>query len=242
MVTQLPAWLLLDRNAGDLERQIRHAIRDRILNGRLKAGDVLPSSRTMATSLGVARSTVTGSYERLKAEGFIQSSRGAAPQVASLSTMLPDTRPRPLQAISKTPAEPERFLPFRPGLPDLSSFPGSVWARCLAARSRSLRVHDLGYSGEAGLPELRQAIITHVVRTRAVLADPEQVIVMPSAAAIIGLLARLSLGSLGRPVWMEDPGYINAREIFRAARRDLVPIPATGMASQSGAAADRRPP
>lgn len=69
-------------------------------------------------------------------------------------------------------------------MPDLDSFPHAVWARCLGARTRSLRVHDLGYGEENGLVALRESIVRHVVQARAVLANAEQVVVMPSAAIV----------------------------------------------------------
>jgi GntR family transcriptional regulator / MocR family aminotransferase len=224
-------WLLLDRAAGKLEGQIHAAIRDRILDGRLRPGERLPSSRALAQSLEVARSTVVGGFERLRAEGFVRGHPGSAMRVADVCAPPPGARTEVGAQAETDPAlsdrhgEPERFLPFRPGLPDLDGFPQGTWARCLAARARALRIHDLGYGQENGLPELRHAILRHVARARAVLADPEQVIVMPSAAAILSMLARVERVGSDRPVWMEEPGYSIARETFRAAGAALVPVP-----------------
>jgi GntR family transcriptional regulator/MocR family aminotransferase len=218
------AWLLLDRSAGNLEQQIHHGIRERILDGRLKRNDRLPSSRSLAISLRVARSTVAGAYERLRTEGFIEAARGSSTRVAALPAPPQGARGGSAPPSPKPRPEPERFLPFRPGLPDLDSFPHTLWARCLAGRARYLRLHDLGYGDETGLPELRAAIIEHVVRARGVLADPEQVIVMPSASATIDLLARLRLADRPQTVWLEEPGYVTARDIFHAAGAQLVPV------------------
>ncbi|UHD47953.1 PLP-dependent aminotransferase family protein [Aureimonas altamirensis] len=98
----------------------------------------------------------------------------------------------------------------------------------MAGRARNLRIHDLGYRAETGLLELRVAILEHVTRARAVLADPEQVVVMPSAAAIVSLLARLPIDRGDRPVWMEDPGYVLVRDILRGAGKTIVPVPCDG--------------
>ncbi|WP_061978274.1 PLP-dependent aminotransferase family protein [Aureimonas sp. AU20] len=237
MTLPLPdAWLLLDRAAGNLETQIQAGIREQILDGRLKAGERLPSSRALALSLGIARSTVVGGFERLRAEGFIEGAQGAAMRVARLATPPQGARARPIEPLPRAAPEPERFLPFRPGLPDLDSFPAALWARCLAARARHLRLHDLGYGEEAGLPELRQAIAAHVVRARAVLADPEQVIVMPSAASILAMVADIAGVRGQRPVWLEEPGYVIARDIFLAAGARLVSVPcdAEGIAITRG--------
>ncbi|MDR6145867.1 GntR family transcriptional regulator/MocR family aminotransferase [Sphingomonas sp. SORGH_AS870] len=223
--THPATWILIDRRAGYLERQIHDAIRDRVLAGQLVAGERLPSSRALAAMLGVARSTVVAGYELLRAEGFVTGRAGSAMRVADLPPAPDGARAAPLPRLSPPEPEPERFLPFRPGLPDLDSFPHEVWSRCLSARARHLHIHDLGYRDENGLPALRQAIVDHVTRARAVLADPEQVIIMPSTAAILALLARVLLPAPGRTVWLEEPGYRTAHDIFVAAGAAIVPRP-----------------
>ena len=54
-----------------LHRQIYHGLRDAILSGRLAAGLRIPSTRLLATSLGVSRSTILIAFEQLTADGFI---------------------------------------------------------------------------------------------------------------------------------------------------------------------------
>lgn len=232
-------WILIDRCAGYLERQIHDAIQDRVLAGQLVAGERLPSSRALAAMLGVARSTVVAGYELLRAEGFVTGRQGSAMRVADLPPAPGGGRTAPLPRLSPPEPEPERFLPFRPGLPDLDSFPSEIWSRCLTARARHLHIHNLGYRDENGLPALRQAIVDHVTRARAVLADPEQVVIMPSTAAILALLARVLLSDPNRTVWLEEPGYRTARDIFAAAGAAIVPRPcdAEGMSIGDGSPA-----
>lgn len=217
-----PAWLSLDRTRGDLEGQIYHAMRARILAGALRPGDAVPSTRMLAGQVGVARSTVVAGYDRLRAEGYIAASAGSATRVGEM----PATPPRHEAAVAPSPAqpEPERFLPFRPGLPDLDLFPVRTWSRCLGTRARQLRWHDLGYGEEMGIAPLREAIVEHVARTRAVVADPGQVVILPSTAAAIDLIARLTV-TPGDTVWIEDPGYPTAQAIFARAGARLVPVP-----------------
>ncbi|MGV1789462.1 MocR-like pyridoxine biosynthesis transcription factor PdxR [Rhizobium sp. A37_96] len=221
-------WPALDRTSGDLEGQVYRLMRDRILHGQMPAGQRVPSTRTMAVSLGVARSTVVNAYERLKAEGYLQSATGAATRVAVF----------PTAPLSGQAAAPPANLPrvtefktgglFEPGVPDVSAFPHGAWARCLGARARSLRVHDLGYSDHGGVHELREAILDHIAATRGVVARPEQVVIVPSTGAAIGLLASVLLhpgDPGGNLVWMEEPGYASAQAILRMAGAELVPVP-----------------
>ncbi|SCB10749.1 PLP-dependent aminotransferase family protein [Rhizobium hainanense] len=221
-------WPALDRSSGDLEGQVYRLMRDRILHGQMPAGQRVPSTRTMAVSLGVARSTVVNAYDRLKAEGYLQSAIGAATRVAGF----PST-PLSGQAAAPLPNQP-RITEFKtgglfePGVPDVSAFPHAAWARCLGARGRSLRVHDLGYSDHGGVRELREAILEHIAATRGVIARSEQVVIVPSTGAAIGLLASVLI-SPGDPasevVWMEEPGYASAQAILRMAGANLVPVP-----------------
>lgn len=220
-----PTWLALDRTAGDLEGQIYRSLRDRILSGQM-AEQRLASTRALAATLGVARSTVVKAYDRLKAEGFLRASGGSATRTVAIrplasasgmAQMPADLRNRDIRAA--------RDL-FRPGVPDLSHFPHAAWARCLGARARSLRIHDLGYSAGQGLPDLQSAILDHVSATRGVSARPEQVVIVPSTGAAIDLLARVLITpQRGDVVWMEEPGYKAAHALFLAAGARLEPVP-----------------
>jgi GntR family transcriptional regulator/MocR family aminotransferase len=241
MTVESTTWLLLDRKAGDLEGQIHHAFRERVLDGRLSAGDRLPSSRALAAVLGVARSTVVHAYERLSAEGFIAAARGSSTRIATL----PASPQRPGEAVApprlpEPEPEPDRSLPFRPGLPDLSAFPARIWARCLAGQARFRRGKVLGYGEETGLKELRAAILSHVRERRGVLAHADQVIILPSAAAAIDLLARLTLRPDADVAWIEEPGYRTAQKILQGAGAHLVPVPCDGDGIDPGRA--RGPP
>ena len=227
-MTSVAQWPALDRRSGDLEGQVYRVMRDRILRGQMPAGQRVPSTRALAISLGVARSTVVNAYDRLKEEGYLQSTTGAATRVAAFSTP-----PLQGQAAAPLPSSPQitEFAKgglFEPGVPDVSAFPHAAWARCLGARGRSLRVHDLGYGAHGGLPELRGAILDHISATRGVIARPEQVLIVPSTGAAISLLASVLLRAdhpNGGIAWIEDPGYASAQALLRMAGATLVPVP-----------------
>lgn len=226
-MSSAPAWLVLDRDAGDLAGQIYRSLRDRTLLGQLPAGYKLPSTRAFAASLGVARSTVVEAYDRLKSEGYVEASAGAATRIAALARVRPQRSTVDPSPIEETPSDkpPDRAL-FRPGAPDVSAFPHAVWSRYLAARSRSLRSQHLGYENATGISELRKAILDHISTTRGVVAAPEQVLIVPSTRAAIDMLARTMLRRSGRTAaWMEDPGYPAARALLGDAGAGTVPVP-----------------
>src|SRR6185503_3835203 len=65
------------RSALPLHRQLYEELRRSILSGRLLPGQRIPSTRAMARSLGISRTTVTQSYEDLLSEGYLQASHGS---------------------------------------------------------------------------------------------------------------------------------------------------------------------
>jgi GntR family transcriptional regulator/MocR family aminotransferase len=73
----------LDRS-GDLPlyRQIEEELRGAILDGRLRPGMRLPSVRSMAAELRVARITVVTAYEQLAADGYVEGRAGVGTIVA----------------------------------------------------------------------------------------------------------------------------------------------------------------
>lgn len=226
-MTSAPIWLSLDRNGGDLSGQIYRSLRDRILLGQLPAGHKLLSTRALAASLGVARSTAVEAYDRLRSEGYIEASAGVATRVAALERMRPEHQRNDCAPVEgKKSDQPSYRGLFRPGVPDVSDFPHAAWSRHLAARSRSLRIHHLGYENPTGIRELREAILEQISATRGVIAEPEQVMIMPSTRAAIDMLARAMLRRSGRKTaWMEDPGYAAARLLLGDAGAEIVAVP-----------------
>src|SRR3954470_21414370 len=87
-----------------LHRQLYSGLRSAILDQRLKPGIRLPSTRALATTLGLARNTVHGAYDQLLAEGYLETRHGAGTYVA---TSLPDDA---LRAGSTDPTSPSSRL------------------------------------------------------------------------------------------------------------------------------------
>lgn len=83
----------VDQSSGvALHRQIYDSIRGAILSGRLRSGEKLPSTRALSKTLGIARATVTMSFDSLLSEGYIEAIVGAGTFV---SRALPEELMRP---------------------------------------------------------------------------------------------------------------------------------------------------
>lgn len=183
----------LGRREG-LEAALRRAIR----TGTLVAGTRVPSSRNLALALGVARATVVSAYEQLVAEGYLAAQHGSATRVASL----------PIAEVSATgaarPADTTR-ADFRPGEPDLTSFPRAAWASTARAVLREAPASMFAYGDAPGLPELRATLASYLGRSRAVVATPERVFVFSGFADACAALVRVIARSDHRPIAVEEP-------------------------------------
>ncbi|MGF6811964.1 DNA-binding transcriptional regulator YhcF (GntR family) [Paraburkholderia sp. Clong3] len=74
----------------DLSGQIYRQLRAGILEGRLAGGTRLPSTRDLATQLGVSRKTTLDVFERLLSEGYLSARAGSGTFVALIVGKLPD--------------------------------------------------------------------------------------------------------------------------------------------------------
>src|SRR5438067_5543410 len=60
------------KSVESMTRQLTDQLGDLISSGALAIGSLLPSERTLANSLGVARNVVRGSYDYLEKAGVVQ--------------------------------------------------------------------------------------------------------------------------------------------------------------------------
>ncbi|MBC3981232.1 winged helix-turn-helix transcriptional regulator, partial [Streptomyces sp. AC536] len=79
---------------GGVRASLMSALRDAVRSGRLAPGTRLPSSRTLATDLGIARNTVADAYAELVAEGWLTARQGSGTRVAERA-VAPETRIEP---------------------------------------------------------------------------------------------------------------------------------------------------
>lgn len=243
-----PAVLLgtvsLDRSSAlPLHRQLFDALRQAILAGRLRPGTRLPSTRVMASDLGVARNTVMAAFEQLVAEGYLQARVGSGTTVTAIAPdMLLSIAASPADSTAVGPTELSlsargrvlagtvRDIPdprrraFQPGLPAFDEFPFSTWSRLIVRHSRKPTPDLLGYGESGGHEGLRNAIAEYLGAARGVNCSPEQVVVVGGAQAGLDLVARMLLDP-GDIAWMEEPGYLGARRALLGAGARLHPVP-----------------
>lgn len=217
--------LSVDRTATtSLAGQLAAQLRNFILSGRVTSGARLPSTRAMATELGIARSTAIQAVEQLVAEGYVEGRRGAGLFVSSL---LPEHLLVPMASRRLPPplilSAPSPVLPFTPEALDPDLFPHVIWARLLQRGWRAHGVALLRHSDPFGWLPLRAAIARHLRDWRGIDCDPACVVITAGMADATSLLAS-GLFQRGDRVVVEDPGYpVIAAELARSGLR-AVPL------------------
>jgi GntR family transcriptional regulator/MocR family aminotransferase len=216
----------------DLTGQIYEQIKAAILDGRLRAGDVLPPTRELARRLEVARNTVSTAYDRLTAEGFLAARTGSGTFVQAtgfgrqpepVSGL--DLRPLPVwDTIKPPPKDRESYeYDFRIGIPDVRLFPFASWRRLLAKQFTPAMIGSLADS-TASHPGLSAALARHIGVSRAVRATADDVLVTNGAQQALDLLGRVLLAP-GSVAAVEDPGYVGPRDVFRSLGAEVVGVP-----------------
>jgi GntR family transcriptional regulator / MocR family aminotransferase len=140
-------------------------------------------------------------------------------------------------------APPSRLaVDFRPGLPDLSSFPRRDWLWALREAAREAPTDAFGYGDPRGSAALREVLAAYLRRVRGAVADPERLVICSGFAQGLNLILRALARQGVRRVAVEDPGDLDQPAI--AARAGLQPVPVrvdqAGMDVAALAASDAR--
>ncbi|WP_249227830.1 MocR-like pyridoxine biosynthesis transcription factor PdxR [Kutzneria sp. CA-103260] len=215
----------LDLHVGHLGRNVRaglmDAFREAIRTGRLAPGTRLPSSRVLATDLGLGRNTVVRVYSELISEGWLTGLHGSGTQVSQRAAELVGERPRP-----RTPGtRPEPVHDLRAGRPDLSSFPRDEWIRAVKRTVSTAPFDAFGYTDPRGRSELRDALARYLARARGLRARADNVIVCSGAAEGLRLVAAALATAGVMTVAVEEFGLQTQRQALVKAGIDAVPIP-----------------
>ena len=210
-------------------RQVYQRIRSEILSGRLAAGARLPSSRTLAIELGIARGSVVTAFQMLAGEGYT-SSAGARGTVVSVA--LPRARKsRSTPELAETEKQDRTVrtptpLLFQVGLPALDAFPRKLWTQTTVRTARQLDHEQMvnpNLHCSMGYEPLRLAIESYLRIARDITCSADQILITAGFQGAVGLVIQALLKP-GAKVWVKDPGYVFARNLLQQARLRLVGV------------------
>lgn len=245
-------FVALEADARPLYRQIYDGYRRAILEGRLRAGQRIPSTRALARELGISRLPVLTAFEQLLHEGYLEGRPGSGTFVASsLQEMRDaaapaDTSPRGRSSRKRVDAITSALRPrevrsptpelgaFRVSLPALDHFPYKIWTRLVTRHARAMSIEQMAYGDPAGYLPLRHAVADYLRTARAVACDAGQVLIVSGSQMALHLCARVLLGPRDT-ICFEDPGYPGARAALTATGATLqsVPVDGDGLVVQS---------
>lgn len=207
-------------------------IKEQIKRGVLNAGDRMPSSRELSAHLQISRNTVVYAYDWLLSDGFLET---RARLGVFVSSSIPAGRPkretvRPTdERVNRVHAASRMYAlkspePFRPCQPDIRLFPLLIWNRLRGRALRTMGLNLLQYQAgcASGLPALRKVLAAYLRDRRGVNCDWKQVVVTSGSQQALFLITHLLLNAESK-VYLENPGYLGARNAFLSVGAQLSP-------------------
>jgi GntR family transcriptional regulator / MocR family aminotransferase len=231
----------LSRKGEPLFRQLYKGLRQAILSGAVRANERLPSTRDLAEQLKISRTVALLAYDQLLAEGFVEGRGGSGTYVSArlaanaVRGETKSAKPRLSRfgaaaeasaAIVDTPQRKPVAVryDFVYGRSDLTTFPFEMWRRLMLRQVRQAPARYFDYGTALGSELLREAIGAHLRRSRAVVCEPSQVIVVNGSQQALDLTIRV-LVERGDRVAIEDPHYDGVRGTLEAAGARLRGVP-----------------
>lgn len=236
--------IAIDRSAPEaLHRQIYDGYRTAIVSGRLRPKQRIPSTRVLASELGVSRFPVLNAYAQLLAEGYIESRVGAGTVVSiSIPDQVTSSEPTAVR-LSSTCSGPRRVAQRATLFPRLKSspwlggwgafgvgqvasdqFPLHLWSNLVARRCRNMDDKAFHYGDQKGSKVLRETIAGYLRTARSLHCTADQIMVVSGSQQALEISARVLLDP-GSRVWIEEPGYRLAADVLALAGCHLVPVP-----------------
>jgi GntR family transcriptional regulator/MocR family aminotransferase len=238
-----PVLAISKKVAKSLYMQVYEGYRQAIVDGSLRAGQRVPSTRVLATELGISRIPVMSAYAQLLAEGYFESrvgsgtvvskslaTHGAAPPAKSNAPASPGGKRRKLSKRCGGLPNIANFygrrgiLPFSLSQIAFEHFPVQIWNRLVTRHSRRASARSLDYGDPLGARDLREVIASYLRTARGVRCEPEQIVIVSGSQQGLEIATKVLLDP-GDLVWMEEPGYSFARSLFGMSGCEVAPIP-----------------
>ena len=181
-----------------LQQQIVDQLQELIRNGRLQAGMRMPSSRMLADQFAISRNTVVLAYDRLIAEGLLETRPAQGTFVVEQAA--PAGR---LAVVGGTDAEVASSPPLKVWRADPALFPLVRWRVLMRSALDSLG-SGAARQHPAGEPALRKAVAAWLSASRAIAVSPEQIVLTESRQHAVHIASHLALEP-GSRVVLEDP-------------------------------------
>ncbi len=205
-----------------LYEQIYEYVRREIREGKLRPGERLPSTRSLAEYLQVSRSTAMLAYDQLLSEGYIASRPYKGYFVCRMEELYRLDAGDGGKAAPEAEAGACYAVDFSPSATDMSRFPFSVWRKINRSVLGEGSVGLFAQGDPQGEYSLRETIGRYLHSSRGVNCSPQQIVVGAGNDYLLLLLEKI----LGRQVRiaMENPTYKRAYQIFRSFAYEITTV------------------
>lgn len=203
-----------------LYESLYKCIKNDILQGKLCAGEKLPSKRSFAKNLGISVITVENAYGQLSDEGYIYSmpKRGFyvsdIDMAANPNTSAKTSADANLFDDSASIACSPYFADFSSNQTDSEIFPFTIWTKTVRSVLNDNRIQLMINPPCGGILPLRNAIARYLGDFRGMKVAPHQIIIGAGTEYLYGLLIQL----LGKNLiyGVENPGYHKIGKICKS--------------------------
>ena len=232
-----------------LYEQIYEHIKKEIREGKLLAGEKLPSTRYMANYLQISRSTLEMAYAQLLAEGYIQAKPRKGYYICGLTNLLQihDKQPYlPIAGESVGKSDQGKQQPFSyrydfsPHGIGINEFPVATWKKISRDVLAGVNNGMFSMGDPQGDGRLRETISRYLHSARGVNCTPEQIVIGAGNDYLLMLLEKIFDGK--REIAMETPTYMRAYRIFKSFqwKISVMPLDEQGMSvdALAGSSAD----
>src|SRR5262249_55563619 len=145
-----------------------------------------------------------------------------SPRISSRVKAIPDQRAG--KQFDLGALEAGAGISLVPGLPAVDEFPIDTWERLRSQVLAQKGVHLLRHASSRGDADLRKALATYLCDFRGARCHPDQILIVGGMQQAM-LISAMALVNMGEPVWIEDPGFHQARRVFVLAGARVVPKP-----------------
>jgi GntR family transcriptional regulator/MocR family aminotransferase len=227
-----------------LQAQLRENIVMAILQRHLPPGARLPSSRRMATHLGVARITVALVYQDLVADGYLATRQRSGVFIAADPPGLLDATEQParsgidwserigrpfseLRAVHKPPDWRQYPYPFLYGQADDTLFPHNDWRDCARRALGRREFHQIASDmASRDDPQLVAHTLSHSLPGRGIGARHSELLITMGAQNALWLAVQVLTRNKPRlRVAIEEPCYPDLRETLKLTGAEVLPVP-----------------
>lgn len=201
--------------------QLYQYLKQEITQGRINAGEKLPSLRKLSKDLGISITTTELAYSQLLVEGYVTSKPQSGYYVAQIESSTPLmelTKNEEMEFAKYTFEESEYKY-------DLSCFDFNKWKKCASKVLNDYSHLLLFESDPQGEAALRFEISKYVYKSRGVLASPDQIVIGAGTQQLTSHLCRIMRKMNIGHVATEDPGYIPVQNIFRDHGFSITKVP-----------------